>query len=200
MRTPRYVDVIAAMRSVWLQHTAEFRFDMVVKVMGSPIEQVFLATMLAGGWESDFGREESLAARTTLEEVGLSQSDPRGFESNPQRLLTFYGGLPTCGTEVELSLDDRNIRIDFAFVFPGPHHTKIAVELDGHDFHERTPEQAMSDKSRDRKLQALGWHCLRFTGREVLQRPEQCLGEVENLLFAKSAIARAIARAEADCR
>ena len=31
------------------------------------------------------------------------------------------------------------------------------MECDGHDFHERTKEQASSDKKRDRSLQAAGF-------------------------------------------
>ena len=33
---------------------------------------------------------------------------------------------------------------------------KIVVELDGHDYHERTKEQADYDKSRDRSIPAAG--------------------------------------------
>ncbi len=45
------------------------------------------------------------------------------------------------------------------------------VELDGHDFHERTKEQAERDKKRDRVLQATGLAVLRFTGSEVWRDP-----------------------------
>lgn len=52
--------------------------------------------------------------------------------------------------------------------------TKVAVECDGHDYHERTKEQAQHDKSRDRWLVENGWQVLRFTGREVHQHAEAC--------------------------
>jgi very-short-patch-repair endonuclease len=41
------------------------------------------------------------------------------------------------------------------------------VECDGHDFHERTKEQAERDRSRDRAVQAQGWRMFRFTGSEL---------------------------------
>lgn len=55
----------------------------------------------------------------------------------------------------------------------------LAVEADGHDFHERTKEQAERDRKRDRLL--LRKHCvptLRFTGSEVWRDPFACAKEV----------------------
>ena len=44
---------------------------------------------------------------------------------------------------------------------------KLIVEVDGHDFHEHTKEQAEHDKSRDRAFTNFGYQVLRFTGREI---------------------------------
>jgi hypothetical protein len=66
-------------------------------------------------------------------------------------------------------------RLDFAVcgVFYGENDTRVLVDLevDGHDFHERTKEQAERDKERDRDLQSIGWHVARFTGSEVYRSP-----------------------------
>lgn len=43
----------------------------------------------------------------------------------------------------------------------------IFIECDGHDFHERTKEQAERDRAKDRAIQAAGIPILRFTGREI---------------------------------
>lgn len=43
----------------------------------------------------------------------------------------------------------------------------IAIECDGHNFHEKTKEQAAHDKARDRELQSGGIRVLRFTGSEI---------------------------------
>jgi very-short-patch-repair endonuclease len=59
---------------------------------------------------------------------------------------------------------------------------KIAVEIDGHDWHERTKEQARRDKSRDRELQAEGWMVLRYTGSEVWADPIKCVRELEKIV------------------
>lgn len=54
----------------------------------------------------------------------------------------------------------------------------LVVEVDGHDFHERTKEQAQRDKARDRFLVAHKYRVLRFTGSEVYRRPFACAWEV----------------------
>lgn len=53
----------------------------------------------------------------------------------------------------------------------------VACEMDGHEFHERTKEQAQRDKSRDRSIQALGYRVLRYTGSEIWANPKACAQE-----------------------
>jgi very-short-patch-repair endonuclease len=194
-RTPKYEDVIAQMRDVYLQRADQsFRWE--VDPLGSPIEKVLMATMLAHSWTplTELGDHYIDVLFETLDGAGLTWPD-LDISSGSHRFLSWLGGPTSCGTQCRIQLRDREIRPDFAFVHPGPHATKIIVELDGHDFHERTPDQAQSDKSRDRELQALGWHVMRFTGREVLRKPGECLQEVESLLIAKTALANAERRA-----
>lgn len=59
---------------------------------------------------------------------------------------------------------------------------KIAIECDGHDFHEKTKEQAARDKKRDRFFQSKGWVILRFTGSEIYNDPMKCAEEVSMCL------------------
>lgn len=80
----------------------------------------------------------------------------------------------------------RNYRLDFSVTTPNytlleearlcgitaPH---IAIELDGHDFHERTKEQVAERNERDRDLQADGWVVLHFSGSEVNAEPRECV-------------------------
>ena len=46
-----------------------------------------------------------------------------------------------------------------------------AVECDGHDFHEKTKEQAASDKARDNHFQSLNIAVLRYTGSVIWRDP-----------------------------
>ncbi len=68
----------------------------------------------------------------------------------------------------------------------------IGVELDGHAYHETTPDQATSRNQRDRTLQRAGWHLFHFSFKEFMNDPEQCLWEVVE--FARKAYWQAIAQ------
>ena len=57
---------------------------------------------------------------------------------------------------------------------------QYAIECDGHDFHERTKEQAKRDRSRDRQLTDAGLKVLRFTGSEIYQDSHSCFQEIAN--------------------
>lgn len=58
----------------------------------------------------------------------------------------------------------------------------IVVEADGHDFHDRTREQAERDRRRDRELQRAGFLVLRFTGREIYRDAARCAAEVLSIV------------------
>lgn len=72
----------------------------------------------------------------------------------------------------------QDFRVDFALFNRAEPGVKIAVECDGHDFHERTKTQAQRDKSRDRQIQAVGFKVLRFTGSEIYRKPIDCAREI----------------------
>lgn len=59
-----------------------------------------------------------------------------------------------------------------------PGWERLIVECDGHDFHERTKEQAARDRERDRSAQLAGIEIFRFTGSELWKDPLGCAGQV----------------------
>ncbi len=77
----------------------------------------------------------------------------------------------------------KQYRADFLLrvVAPGVDRYMV-IECDGHDYHERTKEQAKRDRSRDRFMAALGIVVLRFTGQELIQDPEPCAWEVDAVI------------------
>lgn len=83
------------------------------------------------------------------------------------------------GLKVEQQVPIGNYRADFLFTVVKKEGGKanIVIELDGHDFHERTKEQASRDKARDRWMAANGFEVLRFTGSEVWRNPFKCAAE-----------------------
>ena len=54
----------------------------------------------------------------------------------------------------------------------------LVVECDGHEFHERTPDQATRDKRRDRDLQLAGHQVFRFSGRDIWRNPMFCVDQI----------------------
>lgn len=51
---------------------------------------------------------------------------------------------------------------------------QMVIECDGHEFHERTQEQAKRDRERDRLLQSFGFLVYRYTGREIWEDVFAC--------------------------
>ena len=75
-------------------------------------------------------------------------------------------------------------RLDFA-VFVGKKRggfSKIAIECDGHDYRDKTKEQARRDRQRDRHLLINDWKVLRFTGSEVWFNPKDCAEEIAEFI------------------
>lgn len=55
---------------------------------------------------------------------------------------------------------------------------KLIIECDGHDYHERTKEQARHDKERDRIMKRAGYEVLHYTGSEIYNDPIRCLDDI----------------------
>lgn len=67
-------------------------------------------------------------------------------------------------------------RVDFLFRCKAQDGSvkRLVVEIDGHDFHDRTKEQASKDRSRDRWMTERGYVVIRFTGSDVWNDPFSC--------------------------
>lgn len=63
-------------------------------------------------------------------------------------------------------------------------HFMIAIECDGHDYHERTKEQAAHDRKRDREMTQAGIVVLRFTGSEIWKNPFACADQVLSIALS----------------
>lgn len=85
-----------------------------------------------------------------------------------------------CGWHIIPQFKFGPYRVDFAACSPGL--PMVAVECDGHQFHERTKEQVARDKKRDRHFQSNGWRVLRFSGSEIYKDADACVGELLGLI------------------
>lgn len=96
------------------------------------------------------------------------------------RLGDYFGIVP----QSEVMVGDEVFRVDFMVeplekeVATSPDWRPIAVELDGHAFHERTPAQVALRDRRDRALQAAGWQMFHFSFREFTAAPKNSVCEV----------------------
>ena len=125
------------------------------------------------GWEDS--RKEAAACQVDFEAMQAPDMTPieqivffrlnqyeDGWKTTPQKQIGKY-------------------RVDFlveGYYFEKPSRfSQIIIECDGHDFHERTKEQAGRDKKRDRELQALGFKVYRFTGSEIWKTDGRCVLE-----------------------
>ena len=55
---------------------------------------------------------------------------------------------------------------------------RIGIELDGHEFHERSKGQVARDKRRERAIVQSGVTILRFAGSEIVRNARSCVDEV----------------------
>lgn len=138
------------------------------------------------GWEEPLDR---FGVTSPIEKLLLLGLLPKVFFSPCARFLTqsFHVNKPWPGER-----KDGNIYlltqceiigswpVDFVVSLRlGDEELKVVIECDGHDFHERTKEQAARDRSRDRELQSLGFKIFRFTGSEIWGDPLACVYEIE---------------------
>lgn len=108
-------------------------------------------------------------------------------------LLFIYGGQVgahafMARAQQTIELEGERFRPDFIMVPSDPLIAslgdaagcpmKLAVELDGYDFHERTKEQVAIRDRRDRVLQRHGWVVLHISGSELVRRKIEALEEV----------------------
>jgi very-short-patch-repair endonuclease len=99
-------------------------------------------------------------------------------DSEPEENCPEIGWWPGWGMALLCQVAMGRYRADLV-IAPTQEHPDVfpwivVVEVDGHDFHERTKEQARHDKRRDRFFTESGATVLRFTGSEVHRDPLAC--------------------------
>lgn len=132
----------------------------------SPIEHAF-GNALAVLWEQNSGSAASV--------VPGIKDVPTNFRAQPVGLNIW----PQCKI--------GPYRVDFFLVLNGGDGfgSNLVIECDGHDFHEKTKEQAKRDKRRDRELSMAGTMVMRFTGSEINADPYGCAREAIYLLRSR---------------
>jgi hypothetical protein len=80
--------------------------------------------------------------------------------------LDLYGNVWIASYKIDLLIVDQRTS------------TALAIECDGHEWHERTKEKASADKARDRALLRLGIPTARFTGSDIFCDADACARDV----------------------
>jgi len=107
----------------------------------------------------------------------LAEADPHHYELQRQ---------------VSVEADGSRYRFDFVVSWSPRGNgmcfepLKVAVEIDGHAFHEKTLDQVTKRNKRDRALQGLGYVVLHFSFSELMRDPVQCVREVITAADAES--------------
>lgn len=106
---------------------------------------------------------------------------------------TTYRGEPSpfrqgTGSKATIDLDQQicvaGHRCDFMFTITlDGKSRRIAVECDGHSFHDRTKEQASNDRARDRKLLREGIPTIRFTYSDLVNNPDEMFDDLRQTLL-----------------
>ena len=86
----------------------------------------------------------------------------------------------------EVIVNSNTYRIDFSICIQiNSIIYKMAIECDGHDFHEKSKAQALRDKKRDRDLTTCGYIVMHFTGSEIYSAPDECVNEILKFLQSR---------------
>lgn len=147
-------------------------YSMLMNKTESPIEKQFLEVL--------FVVAPSHGLPICDDGIYKQKEDKMEYPSfvNPYGLFVF--------PQFELNLEKKYV-VDFLLVTMERYEDsrtlrKLVIECDGHDFHEKTKEQAKKDKSRDRDLTANGFPVFRFTGSEIHNNALDCAEQVSGFL------------------
>lgn len=90
-----------------------------------------------------------------------------------------------CLPQENISCYSKSYRVDFLIqvLLSNDYTLQFVIECDGHDYHEKTKEQARKDRQRERHLQNAGYIVIRFTGSEIYEDPYSCCDEVEGIIL-----------------
>lgn len=152
------MDIEKVVKETWdeLVYSIKWEFDSYINKCESPIEKLFTLAVLQEKIDGNF--------RTVGHVIGDRYLIIQSF---------------TCQKPI------GKYRADFVINFRKHDRVvSVAVECDGHDYHEKTKEQAKRDKAKDRFLQQQGYLVARFTGSEIYEDANDCLWQVIELASA----------------
>jgi very-short-patch-repair endonuclease len=180
---PLLTESVRALAHKYIDNAA-FRLRLFLEKCESPIEEaMFLALYIAADYFCEGGVDVHWGPPRTPESyTAMIGPQAQLGEYRVDFLLRYRVVLP----KIEDGMIVRDVESE----------KQMIVECDGHDFHERTKEQASSDKKRDRSLQAAGFLVFRFSGADIWRDVFGCATQaLTALIEAANAEADRLSRA-----
>lgn len=86
-------------------------------------------------------------------------------------------------TQYDFTVRDRKYRVDIIVQkeYKGKKYMFV-IECDGHDFHEKTKEEASRDKQRDRDFLSIGIPTIRYSGRDIFEDTMECVHDMYDVI------------------
>lgn len=129
---------------------------------------------------------ENLRFNLTISEIEYPSDTAVSVKSK----LYSYGLDSETDFEIELcdtAMTFDGYKPDFLIIAGSAVITKFAIEIDGHEWHEKTKEQAANDRRKDRTYLKNNAIPIRFTGSEVYHDPMNCVKETLEIIVFQSA-------------
>jgi very-short-patch-repair endonuclease len=190
--------VIAETAADWIESSLVKTAELAIQIgrkWGSPIEErLFLGLSIAAQeqrvaveffwshpaetWQIESAGRSPIASHNAAVPIRVGYAP---IESTAETIRIF--------TQVQIEQYRADLFVEWSecgFQYPPQ---QAVVECDGHDYHERTKEQAKHDRQRDRDVQGFGLPVLRFTGSEIYADTVACGHQI--LKFLQDADGRA---------
>ncbi len=162
----------AELDSMWNTIALEFGFPPVEEALVKDVEKRldFFKRKIAHEFErSVFDSISRHGISSPIEQIFLIQWKYQRVELLHGLVLQPQARIPT---------DRGTYTVDFIVSQAHGPSARVAIELDGHEFHEKSKGQASRDKQRERAIISTGLPVLRFTGSEVFNNPRRVIGEI----------------------
>jgi very-short-patch-repair endonuclease len=112
-----------------------------------------------------------------LRQLALYCRDIQLLRDTSPAELELFSWMVVKGWEPKVHIRLGDIEVDF--ILQTSNGARLAIEVDGRQYHEKTPEM---DKARDAYLVAQGYDVVRIPAREVLETPFEVVHQIESRL------------------
>lgn len=162
---------LSAMNAASEEFEAAVRRSGILGPQFSPIEALMGLALMAEMWTKWGARDRNNSFLTFVPDAqfeALPNNLPPGFCIAPQIHIGPYIA-------------------DFVIFAYFQTRARGIIECDGHDYHDRTPDQAQHDRQRDRWMQSRGFSVLRYTGREIAASARHCASDALAIMHRRAA-------------